>query len=431
MEFKHLSLPEVFTLKSFVLRGSISQRHLPLGINGSVFWDSMGVWRDPKTDQFYPGSVDSLKAFSPTLRRNGIMFGVATNGPAIEGVDILKALEYPVPAAVAVTEGGGIVIHAFPIDGYLSTKMIASSEQIEKLGVLEGLAKRDPLMRALLEDPREEDAPPIRTPYGYENRENPNNNQLPTNIVLTLPPQFEILERRLADVGVDLTAVIPAFNPSKYVADVLNYAQGQFLDIMRKNPDLGIEEALQILIKEQNRRIYVSPKKTGLSGTGLSKSGGAHDSSLSPFKLAGAAVLRDAPEYTIEDSIYIADKALVTGKDGTLAINSSERTMIVTQKMFDAGPHRFANVLWTEPVYGLKPGVDPLYYSYLDKESTEILPYTVFAGVSCRLAVDITLDDSPPRMERVEGVPFLRIGSAHKAAEALTLLYEEVHGQAE
>ena len=409
MDFQHLTSKERGTLRGMVRKHIISQRHLPFG--GSVFWDSMGVWRDPNTDKFYPGSVRALQSFSPTLREFDLMFGVATNGPALEGAEILKSLEYPVPSAVAVTEGGGIAILAFPSDGYLMPKMLAHEQQMAKLELLEQEAKKNPLMRVLLEDTRTDDAPPMRTPYGYieENKDLIK----PTNIVLTLPPKFEVLERRLLDAKVNLSDYIQNFNPSDYVATLLNYSQEQYLDIFRRNPDLGLEEALAVLIKAQNRRIYVGPKNTGLSGSKLNKAGGAMDSSFSPFRIGGAAVLRDYPEYKPEDSIYIADKALIE-KDGVLSINPSEKNMLIyDHRILIAGPHKYVNVLREHPVY--------------EHPSGRLVPYTNLAEVSCKLGIDITLDDAPPTFVRVEGVPFLRIGTGAKAAEAISLLYDQVY----
>lgn len=429
MEFKHLTPPEVQYLNNLVTDKQITQRHLPFG--GSIFWDSMGVWRDPKTDKFYPDSQESLRRFSSTLRRNNLMFGVATNGPAIEGVDILKSLEYPVPSAVAVTEGGGIAILAFPSDGMLMPKLVASEKQLAKLAILEAESKKDPLMKALLEDEELDDAPPIRTPYGYRYR-NPIGEEgyIPaTNIVLTVPPNFEVLERRLGQKGINLADKIPGYNPSNYIASVLGYAREQFQSILNK-PELELDQALDILIKEQNRRIYVTTKYSGLTSIDLNKSGGAIDSSRAPYKVGGLAVYRDYPEYVLEDSIYVADKALVPSKfEGYLTINPSERSMIVDRKILPAQAHRFVNFLRPRPIYRVKEGIIG-FAPDLPKEAWEVDPNAISALVSCRLAVDITLDNSPPTFMKVAGVPFLRIGTASKAAEALTMLYEKQYGEA-
>lgn len=389
MTVEHLTKSEVKTLDSFLVSGQINQKMLLLEM--SIGLDSMGPVRDPMTDRFFPGMTETLGKFSEALERYKLMFMVATNGPDIEGVDILNSLKGPV-AAAAVTQGGGKLISRYPETGELKYTTLAQKEELARLKDLEQEATERPLMRALLGDRMSTNGkPPIRTPYD-------------TNIVMTLPANFEVLNARLSAAGVDLQKELPGVEPTNYVKQVLDYAHNQYIEAIQR---LGMEAGTTVLTKLQNRRNYVMPRHNIL-GEVLSKYSGA---------VIGSKCMSFAPgyhllTYELENSLYVADKAVDITGEGQQIIGVSEKNMIIGPVTYfgeNSPNHRDINVTNKRLI---PTDLGTLY----------------LADVTCRLAVNITMDGSPPRMDRVEDVPVLHIGSGLKALEAITYLYQQLYG---
>lgn len=389
MTVEHLTKSEVKTLDSFLVSGQINQKMLLLEM--SIGLDSMGPVRDPMTDRFFPGMTETLGKFSEALKRYKLMFMVATNGPDIEGVDILNSLKGPV-AAAAVTQGGGKLISRYPETGELKYTTLAQKEELARLKDLEQEATERPLMRALLGDRMSTNGkPPIRTPYD-------------TNIVMTLPANFEVLNARLRAAGVDLQKELPGVEPTNYVKQVLDYAHNQYIEAIQR---LGMEAGTTVLTKLQNRRNYVMPRHNIL-GEVLSKYSGA---------VIGSKCMSFAPgyhllTYELENSLYVADKAVDITGEGQQIIGVSEKNMIIGPVTYfgeNSPNHRDINVTNKRLI---PTDLGTLY----------------LADVTCRLAVNITMDGSPPRMDRVEDVPVLHIGSGLKALEAITYLYQQLYG---
>lgn len=389
MTAEYLIRAEKEALNSFVASGQINRKMLLPEMSLGI--DSMGPARDPMTDRLFPGMTEALGRFSATLDKYKLMFMVATNGPDIEGVDILNSLEGPV-AAAAVTQGGGKLISRYPGTGELKYTTLAKTEELARLGDLEEAVTERPLMKALLGDRMPVDGnPQIRTPYD-------------TNIVITLPTTFEVLNARLSAVGVDLQKELPRVGPTDYVKQLLGYAHDQYVEGIQR---LGIEDGATVLTKLQNRRNYVLPRHN-LKGDVLSKYSGA---------VIGSQCMSFTPgyhprAYELENSLYVADKAVDTTGEGQQLIGVSEKNMIVGPVTYfgeNSPNHRNINVT---NIKSIPTGLGTLY----------------FADVTCRLAVNITMDDSPPRMDRVENVPVLHIGSGLKALEAITYFYQQLYG---
>lgn len=389
MAAEHLTRPEIKVLDGFLTSGVINGKMLPPEM--SIGMDSMGPMRDPMTDRLFPGIAEALGRFSVTLDRYQLMFIVATNGPDIEGEDILNALKGPV-AAAAVTQGGGKLISRFPETGDLKYTTLAKPEELEDLKKLEQKVTDRPLMRALLGDKISSDgSPPIRTPYD-------------TNIVMTLPTTFEVLNARLNAAGVNLQKELSEVNPVKYVEQVLNHADDLYTGAIQR---LGMQGRVKVQIKKQNRRNYVMPEHNIL-GEKLSKYSGA---------VIGSKCMSFIPGYhprvyELGNSLYVADKAVDVTGEGQQIIGVTEKNMIVGPVTYlgeNSPNHRNINVI-NKRLIPTELGV--LY----------------LADVTCRLALNVTMNDSLPRMDRIEGVPVLHIGSGLKALEAITYFYQQLHG---
>lgn len=380
-----LTSAETGILHGLVREGQVRKKHLPPRV--TVGLDSMGPMRDPTTDALFPGAAETLGRFSETLRDTGMILVVATNGPDIEGVDILRALTVPV-AAFAVTEGGGKLISRNP-SGEFEFTVLADERELRRLHELEERVKQNPFMHALLESKiQDERGPAIRTPYD-------------TNIVLTLPTDYQTFHDRVHTFDIELVRVIPDVDGSNYVNKVLDYARGQYADAMR---ELSLDEAATVLVKAQNRRVYVMPQHTH-DGRELNKRSGAERGSQMLY-------YGNLPyPYELENSVYIADKAVDKTGEGQQVIGASERTMIiggVSYILSKTPPDPDINVLHLNPI--------------TDQGRTVYFP-----EVSCRLAINVTMDDVLPRMDAVEGVPILHIGSGQKALEAISELYRQLH----
>lgn len=385
----HLTEAETGILSGFLTSGQISGRMLPTEM--SIGMDSMGPMRNPLTDYLFPGIADALGRFSTTLRDYGLMFVVATNGPDIEGIDILRSLEGSV-AAYAVTQGGGKLIYRHPQTAQLEDKILADQDELARLKALEAAVSERPLMRALLGDRKSIDEhPPIRTRYD-------------TNIVLTLPTAFAALNARLRAVGVDLQRELPGVNPENYVTRVLDYVRDQYVDVRGR---LGMDNVAFVLTKAQNRRSYVMPKHIEGGVVELSKYSGAVIGSEKISLIPGFHPLR----YELGKSLYVADKAVDRSGEDQPIIGTSESSMIIGSYAYD-------------PQITPKPDDVQLI-------NIRPVPYngrTLNLGdVAVRLAVNVTMNDKPPRMDRVENVPVLHIGSGLKALEAITFFYQQLY----
>jgi len=147
MEYKHLSQEELDILGKLVTSGQIEVHDLPKGMY--IGLDSMGPVRDSKTDTLFEGIPQVLNDFTSTLWDHNLALVVATNGPDLEGIDILNSLVVDAPA-FAVTEGGGKIVYNTLVG--LDEKTLAHPEELEALKTLEGRVKHDPVMKMLLEN---------------------------------------------------------------------------------------------------------------------------------------------------------------------------------------------------------------------------------------------------------------------------------------
>lgn len=389
MAAEHLTKSETKTLGSFLTSGQINGKMLPPEM--SIGMDSMGPARDPMTDRFFPGMTEALGEFSTSLDKYKLMLMVATNGPDIEGADILNSLKGSV-AAAAVTQGGGKLISRNPETGELHYTTLADQEELRSLGDLEEMVTRKPLMRALLGDRVSVDGkPPMRTPYD-------------TNIVITLPTTFDVLNARLSAVEVDLQEELPGVGSQDYVKKVLGYAHDRYMEAIQ---DLKLGERVAVLTKLQNRRNYVLPRHN-FKGDALSKYSGA---------IIGSQCMSFTPGYhprvyELENSLYIADKAVDLTGEGQQVIGASEKNMIVGPAIHfgeNFPNHRGVNMINIRSI-------------------TTDLGVLYLAEVTCRLAINVTMNGNQPKMERVENVPVLHIGSGLKALEAMTYLYQQIYG---
>lgn len=385
----HLTSVETKCLDRFVDAEQITPEMLPVG--ASVGLDSMGPMRNSKTDTLYPGAREALGRFSETLRARRLILCVATNGPDIEGEEILNSLVGPV-AAFAVTEGGGKLISRRPQTGGLEHTLLAMGDELERLRRLEEKVRKHPLMNALLGDNNPLDGkPPIRTPYQ-------------TNIVVTLPTDLDVLSARLVRSGVNLQDYLPGANSNDYVKKVLGYAHDQYTEAILT---LGIGDAAAVLTKAQNRRTYVTPRHT-LDTDILSKASGARLGSEMMSREPGYHQIK----YEVGNSIYIADKAVERTEDGQPIIGPSERSMII------AGP------TWFPENYPNPDNIKVINLRAVGEPGRRIY----LGDVAARLAMNVTLTDDLPRMDQVETVDVLHIGSGNKALEAITHLYKRLHG---
>ncbi len=393
MIFEHLTEADIHSLDRSLINRQITKEMLPTGM--FIGLDSMGPMRDSITDSLYPGTAESLNRFGRTIKDYGLTLIVATNGPDIEGQDILAALP-PATSAFAVTEGGGKFLYINP-RGQVDYQVLADPEELIGLKGLEEEAKKHPLMQALLEDTNP--FPPIRTPYE-------------TNVVLTLPTRYEILKSRLMARRVDLEREIPGIEASNYVDRVLDFTSGHYQQLIA---NLGLQEHAATIVKKQNRRVYVTPMHT-FDQVELNKHTGAtlgskelempkHNYMLGPYELENLV-------YRVENSIYIADKAVDKTGEGQEIIGASEKSMIIGS--------------WT---YFGEDSPNPNNINVTNITPIDFSRGTLYiADVTCRLAVNITMDDQSPRMNRIENVPVLHIGSGLKALEAISYFYQELHG---
>lgn len=397
VEYQHLVSPEIAFLDHAVGDGRITSLDLPLGI--SVGLDSMGPARDSKTDALFPGMRETLYRFRDTLRRYDLTLVVATNGPDKEGVDILEAVnpnhQDPI-RAWAIPEGGGrLITRSRDHIGWEYTNL-ANEEEVTMLeNITRRAAARSKLMEALLTDtePDDRDAP-IRTPYH-------------TNTVLTFPNVLDTLRARLIAKEVNLEAELPGINPQSYLDMALGYAATNLAEAIA---ELGLSGSFTQVTKKQNRRHYVIPAHL-LDGTDLSKIGGAALGARILYSVLGkeAGITGYDREYQIGNSIYIADKAIDVTGEGQTVLGSSERSMIVGSTYFVGDPPRGMKIV---KMYASWQGIGS------DGEDVHI------ADVGTRLAIDVTMDEKPPKLTSVEGIKVLHIGSGGKALEAVTHLYD-------
>lgn len=388
MEFEQLTERDTEALDRMINNGQVSRRTLPVGV--CIGLDSMGPVRDSTTDILYPGAQAVLGRFSKTLRDYNMMLAVATNGPDVEGEDILRALVGPV-AAFAVTEGGGKLISRHPQTGQLEHTQLADEKELGYLADLERKVAERSLMAALLGDRRPvNEGSPIRTPYD-------------TNIVLTLPTSYDILNARLSAIGVNLRAELPTVNPAEFVKQVLGYAHDQYIEVIQR---LGLDDHIAVLTKLQNRRTYVMPKHNH-AGELLTKYSGVELGSRHMSFAPGYYPQR----YEMGNSIYIADKAVDQTGEGQLIIGASERSMITGV-----------------PTYFGEESPNPQDVNVMNITPVTWDGSTIYLGeIACRLAMNVTLDDSLPKIDRVEGVPILHIGSGLKALEGISYIYQRLH----
>lgn len=108
MNYEHLQPAEIGALQGFVNDRHITSRHVRPGIG--VGLDSMGPARNPKTDELFPGAKEAIHRFGEAMQTHNLLLVPATNGPNVEGEDILRALPASAPA-FAITEGGGVLIY--------------------------------------------------------------------------------------------------------------------------------------------------------------------------------------------------------------------------------------------------------------------------------------------------------------------------------
>ena len=402
MRYYNLTPQEGAILDHLIRNGQITEDDLPkVGALGNEFqgpiigMDSMGPMRDAKTDRLFPEIPEALFAFSDTLNKHGLTFVVATNGPDIEGIDILNQLNWKFPIkAFAVTQGGGKRIHYD--DGKLVTWIMADESELAHLGTLEQRVKTNPVMKTLLEDKQgdAEDAP-IRTPYD-------------TNIVLTFPTKYETLIKRLKVAGIQVEKEVPDINDGNYVSVLLSYASAQFTQAIHELELSG--KIATPLIKQQNRRIYVMPVHL-VEGDFAEKfvlgkaSGAALASRSLPASVGGYQ------EITFYNSIYVADKAVDVTGEGQVVLGASEKSMVYGLNFFVGELPRGLKIVKLH-------GFDPRYPAQ---------GRIYVAEVANRLTINVTMNSAQPRVYFVEGVKILDIGSGAKSLEAITLLYDRLH----
>lgn len=229
----------------------------------------------------------------------------------------------------------------------------------------------------------------MRTPYG-------------TNIVITLPTTLDTLQRRVQPYVGRLEDIIPGIDASNYVEKVLSFAEVEF---GRGLLEGNLEDNLSVLVKKQNRRIYVMPNHL-FDHRKLNKYEGVELAS----QLLQLWGFESFPEYTMSNSIYVADKVIDRTSDGQEVIGPPERSMIVGA---------------LEYFYRSRPGDDLNVVSLhpLDRRGKKT---THIAEVACRMAFDVTMNDALPEVKTVEGVRILRLGSGNKVLEAIPWLLEQL-----
>jgi len=354
MEYNNITQKEQGILRIMVESGQITTDDLPCGI--WIGLDSMGPARSSKTDALFEEIPDVLRQFTETMQDYVLGLAVATNGPPVEGRDILLALDWSHnPRAFAAAEGGGLIISYS--NGSLDEKVLAPQQEIDDLKRVEEYVKKDELMRAMLEDTiPDENGSPIRTPYE-------------TNIVLTIPENYAILRYRLNRKGVKIMDYVD-WRDKGHVAKILEYARNKFAEAVKKldlSDSIGPE-----IVKNPNRRVYepVQHIIDGHEQVQLTKYNGV---------VVGSKAL--GSEFDISDSVYIADNAVdETKEEGSKVLGGSERSMI-------------------------KNG-----------------------GKQVRMSFNVTMNNYDlPRMDNIEGVKILHIGSGAKALEVIDFLYNQLY----
>lgn len=330
---------------------------LPKGIWVGI--DSMGPARDPRTDALFPGIKDVLHKFTQTMLDYNLGMAIATNGPPKEAYDILSSLNMGLrPRAFGAAEGGGVIVEL--ANGALEERIIALQIEVGELKRIGDVVKQsNPLIEVLMEDVEANDGEaPMRTPYK-------------TNIVITLPNQYETLQRRLEAKGVNVSEYLPEINGQNYIGILLEYIGRAF---STKIQELGLTRYIGApIVKISNKRVYIPTRHVH------HPNGPIADLSKYNGVVAGSALKEDT-QFELRGSIYIADYAVdKTRGEGAEVLGASERSMI-------------------------KNGVDMV-----------------------RLALNITMDDKPPMVEHVEGVKILNIGSGLRALEAIDLMYRLLH----
>jgi len=355
MEYKNLTLKEQEILSTWVGSGEIAVYDLPQSI--WVGLDSMGPARSSLTDTLFEEIPNVLSQFTLTMVNNDLGLVAATNGPPIEGRDILSALDGSLnPRAFAVTEGGGVIINYPNKD--LESRIIVPQNELDDLREIEEYVKKDTFMKVMSEDTKlDGNGAPIRTPYK-------------TNIVLTIPENYGTLNLRLYNKGVNISDFgWVDWHDKELVNRILDYAKNNF---DRAREDLGLSKTIgPVIVKRPNRRVY-QPTQHVVDGQLL----------LPWSKYSGVGVgSKDlGPEFDLDDSIYIADGIVdKTMGEGNTVLGGSERSMV-------------------------KNG---------DKK--------------VRMAFNVTMDNQLPRLEYVEGVKILNIGSGAKALEAIDFLYNNLY----
>ena len=116
------------------------------------------------------------------------------------------------------------------------------------------------------------------------------------------------------------------------------------------------------------------------------------------------------PDYTMSNSIYIADKVIDRTSDGQEVIGPPERSMVTgaLEYFYRSRPDDDLNVVKLQA---------------LDRRGKKT---THIAEVACRMAFDVTMSDDLPEVKTVEGVPILRLGSGNKVLEAIPWLLEQL-----
>ena len=193
-----------------------------------------------------------------------------------------------------------------------------------------------------------------------------------TNIVLTLPNQYATLQKRLEKKGVNIENFIPGIDVNNYINKLLDYASSIF---SAKTQEFGLTGSIgPAIVKSSNKRVYVPTRNVydeqSGSSAGLSKYSGV---------VIGSRLV-DGSQFNLSNSLYVADNAIdSTQGEHAVVLGASERSMI-------------------------KNG-----------------------GKQAKMAFNITMNSDMPRMEYVEGVKILNIGSGAKALEAIDFLYKALH----
>ena len=105
----------------------------------------------------------------------------------------------------------------------------------------------------------------------------------------------------------------------------------------------------------------------------------------------------------------VADKAVDVTSEGQRVIGASERNMIV------------GGIYWSDQAP--EEGVVNLSVRPFEDGSQ-----TYLGEVGVRMAINVTMNSyESPKLERVEGVPILHIGTGIKALEAISHLYDRLY----